>query len=236
MWPDRDVQEHGTQGAFSAKPGPPWEEIFKVLCRERKRQKRTPPQRALGLLQEAVRQYQSPACLKNLANTCGQSVPEATHSSRELEACGLAKRHSIAVGRSQMIFVEPTKEGFEFLGISPPAGVGRGGPGHRYCLSLVETHLQSKGYRTTREVEVEGKRLDLLAVKGGSKVFVELETSDENAARNAVEDLAVADGSVKQVAVICPTRKVLAQVEKAVRAALDPQALGKFAFRTVLEL
>jgi len=236
MSPDREAREYGTLGAFSAKPGVPWEEVYKVLCRERRQQKRTPSQRAIRLLQEATRHYASPKCLKDLASLAGQSMPEASYSSRELEACGLGKRHSDAIGRTQMVFVEPTTEGLEFQGISPPAGMGRGGPGHRYCVSYVETHLQRKGFHTTRETEIGGKRIDLLAVKGSVKVFVEVEMSDENAARNAAADLAASDASVKQIAVVCPTRKVLLQVEKAVKAALAPQALAKFAFKTVLEL
>jgi hypothetical protein len=83
---------------------------------------------------------------------------------------------------------------------------------------------------------VQGKRIDLVAVKGGGTVFVEIEMTDENAARNAAEDWAVADASVKQIAVICPTRKVLLQLERAVRASLTPQALARFAFRVVTDL
>ena len=236
MSPDRDTSDQGAFGAFTAKPGLPWDELYKVLRRTERQQRKTPGQNALELLQEAVRRYESPTCLKDVADSCGQSVPQASNSSRELVACGLAKRQSAAVGRSQMVFVEPTKEGFEFLGTSPPAGAGRGGPGHRYCISLVETHLQRKGYCTTREVEIGGKRIDLVAVKGSSKVFVEVEMSEANAARNAAADLAAADGSVKQIAVICPTRKVLMRVQKAATAALAPQALAKFAFKTVQEL
>jgi len=224
------------QESCNIQPPVTWQELFKALSQQRRRQKKTPSQRAIRLLQIAAQHHKSPKCLKELAGICGLGLPEASHSSRELEACGLARRCSVAIGRSRMVFVEPTSEGFRFLGISPPAGTGRGGPGHRYCLGLVEARLQRKGYSTTREAEVMGKRIDLLAVKSGSKVFVEVETSNENAARNASEDLAVADTSVRQIAIICPTRKVLRKVEKTVRAAISPGELARFAFRIVTDL
>jgi hypothetical protein len=120
------------QESCSIQPGTPWEVVFKAMSRQGPRQPHTPSQRAVGLLREAARHHERPICLKDLANACGQSIPEASSCSKELEACGLAKRHAEPIGRTQMVFVEPTKEGFEFLGVAPPTGVGRGGPGHRY--------------------------------------------------------------------------------------------------------
>jgi len=237
MSTSQHMPEHDASRASTAIPGVPWEELFKALReQEQKSTNRAPGQSAVRLLQQAVRQYQTPICLKDLASMCGLGVPEASRSSKELEACGLAKRCAVAIGRTSIVFVEPTPEGLAFLGVALPGGGGRGGPGHRYCLNLVERHLQGKGYSATREVEVRGKRIDLLAVRGGTRAFVEVEMTDDNAARNATADLAVADASVKQIAVVCPTRKVLRMVEKAVRSAVPPHSLVRFAFKTVTEL
>jgi hypothetical protein len=216
--------------------GPPWEEVLAAIERRRKASPSKPDASELGLLRAAADTCASPLPLSSLASRAGLPGPEGSRASKSLEKRGLARREPVLIGRTRMVFAEPTDEGFRLLGMTPPTGIGRGGCGHRYCLSQVEKKLQDMGYTTQREVEMGGKRIDLVGRKGSSRVFVEAEMSDKNAARNAAADHAVADASVKQILVLCPSARVLKAVQKAVQSALDAGALKRFAFKLVTDL
>ena len=236
----KDNREHSShyniQQSHAVKPGVPWEEVYKAIL-AKKRDPNTPlDPAALRLLEAAADTFISPVSLGSLAMRAGLGGPEATRASKELQRRGLARRCPLVVGRTRNIFIDPTDQGFKLLGISPPSGAGRGGAGHRHCLSIVEKHLGRHGYRTQREIEVAGKRIDLIGRKGTQTLFVECELSDQNAARNAAEDLRAADLSVRSIVFVSPNKKTLKAVEKAVRLAVPSSEMQRFKFKLAGEL
>ena len=235
MQQDRQSQDGQRPGeSCEAKAGLPWQEVYRHLMRQDEANGSKPDQGAIALLRKTIEHHESPLCLKDLASHVGMSGPEASHCSRLLKMCGLAKRYAVAIGRRRMVFLEPTADGFQFLGARPPVGTGRGGPGHRYCVSRVEEQLQKLGYQSHREAEVEGKRMDLVARKDTSTVFVEVEMTAENAARNAAADIKAAGPDV-QILFVCPTKQILRLVKKAAASAVDEEAMGRITFTTMSE-
>ena len=190
----------------------------------------------MNLLREAARSYISPLCLKDLSAKIGMSVPEASRASKILEVIGYATRHDLSIGRQHIVLLEPAEEGFKAVGLAKPAGAGLGGIGHRYGDSLVENFLRKKAYQTRRDPDIKGKSVDVVGEKAHSTVFVEVEMTSENAARNAVADLAVAGPEVKQIAVVCPTESVLRQVRMAVETAIGASDISRFAFKVFSDL
>jgi DNA-binding MarR family transcriptional regulator len=216
--------------------GPAWEGVHKEIAKTRASKVTTLNDNDIRLLRESAVTYERPLPLKDLAAKVGIGASEATYSSRRLEQLGYVERQEDTIARNRLVFLEPTQKGWNFLGLLRPDGAGRGNAPHRYCVTLCEHLLKKKGYDTHREVERNGKRIDLVGEKGGTTIFVENEMTPKNSARNAVADLAVAGPEVKQIAVVCPTEAVLKQVRKAVESAIDAQSLKRFAFKVVSAL
>ncbi len=236
----KDNREHSShysiQKAHAVKPGASWEEVYKAITARKKDPKAPLDPAALRLLEAAADTFVFPVSLSALAMRAGLGGPEATRASKELQQRGLARRCPLVVGRRRNIFIDPTEQGFKLLGISAPSGAGRGGAGHRHCLGLAQKHLEKHGYRTQREIEVAGKRIDLIARKGNQTLFIECEMSAQNASRNAMEDLRAAEKSVRSIVFVSPNAKTLKAVEKAVRLAAGSSEMQRFKFKLAGEL
>jgi len=217
-------------------PGPSWEALHRVILKTSVSNVATPTESDLRLLRASALTFKEPLFLRDLAASAGISVPEASAAARRLVQLGLAERQEATIERHRSVFLEPTIKGWQALSLCQPTGAGRGNAPTRYCLTRAERPLAARAYRTYREAERRGKRIDLVGEKSGAVIFVEVEMTPQNAARNAVADLAVAGPEVKQIAVVCPTEAVLKQVRKAVESAVDAQSLKRFVFKVVSDL
>jgi DNA-binding Lrp family transcriptional regulator len=215
---------------------PAWDELHREIVKISTSRTITLNDADTRLLRECAITYERPLPLKDLAAKVGTGASEATYSGRRLEQLGYAERQEAAIARNRLVFIEPVQNGWDFLGLRKPSGVGDGKAPHRYCVTWRENLLVKRSFKTFRNVERGGKRIDLIGEKPGSVVFVEVEMTAQNAARNAVADLAVAGPEVKEIAVICPTASVLRQVRKAVESAVDAASLKRFSFKVVSDL
>ena len=234
----REERARKFQASCHIDPGPPWNEVYQEILQQSASSTVPPNAAAMHLLKKAIEHCHSPQPLKQLAQEAGLGEPTASRISKQLQHAGYITRIDTSLGRQRMVFLDPTPAGFQFLGKTPPAGIGRGAAAHRYCVALVEKHWQNNGFHTAREREIQGKRIDLVAThqKSGGIIFVEVEMSDQNASRNAVANLSVAGTEVSRILVVCPTKTVLKTVQKAVKLAVTSQQIRRFEFKTVSEL
>lgn len=216
-------------------PGVPWEQVYDEIRRQERFKQTVLSALDIQVLREACRTSPTPICLKDLAAKLGASVSEVSKSARTLEKHGYAPRPAAVIDRSRMVFVDPTEQGFQFSGIPKPTGIGGGNAPHRHCVARIERHYRAKGYTANREADRNGKRIDLMLQKGRELIYAEIEMSEKTAARNAAADLATAGPDVQKILIVCPTKGVLRKVEKAVKAAVNPADLKRFAFKILSE-
>ncbi len=181
------------------------------------------------LLQELARSHRDPLRVGDLAGKLGQSSVAISRHLKQLEGKGLVRRQVIHIGRARVTFAEPTADGFKKLGRTAPSGGGRGGPAHRHLVGQVAEHYRDQGFTTTREPELQGKRIDLVVTGGSGRTLVEVELTDANCRRNATADLQVADPA-DQLLFVTPTKKLLRKVKRHVKDAVDNKALGRIDF------
>jgi hypothetical protein len=91
----------------------------------------------------------------------------------------------IVIGRSRIKVLALTERGKKALGINEAAADRLGGPEHRYWRRRLADHLRDSGYDVTEEYPLGGgKAIDLLAVKNGQRLAIEIETGKSDAAAN----------------------------------------------------
>lgn len=223
------------QEQCNARRGQPWDEVRARIKARTGKRKVSVDREAKAILKQAVNTYKNPICLKDVAARTGMRRAEVSRKAKNLESAGYCSRKSLSVGRRRKTFIQPTAKGFKLVGEQSPPEVGRGGIAHRYCVAKVEKHLQTQGYTTEREVEVKGKRVDVVARKGTHTILVEAELSSQNAARNAAADLQVMTQKGR-ILVVSPTKKVLRKVKGEVKTAVGETALSRFQFTALADL
>ncbi|MCJ7681239.1 MAG: hypothetical protein MUP70_10975 [Candidatus Aminicenantes bacterium] len=93
------------------------------------------------------------------------------------------------------------------LGITEPDSDRLGGPEHRYWKGRLAEHLRASGYEVVEEFAVGGgKTIDLVAVRYGRRIAVEVETGKSDAAANVEKCLAV---GFQRVVVVATSASVL---------------------------
>jgi len=91
----------------------------------------------------------------------------------------------IVVGRSRIKVLALTERGKKALGINEAESDRLGGPEHRYWKRRLAEHLSACGYDVTEEYPLGGgKAIDLLAVRDGQRLAIEIETGKSDAAAN----------------------------------------------------
>jgi hypothetical protein len=91
----------------------------------------------------------------------------------------------IVVGRSRIKVLALTEQGKKALGINEAESDRLGGPEHRYWKRRLADHLRDRGYNVTEEYPLGGgKAIDLLAVRDGQRLAIEIETGKSDAAAN----------------------------------------------------
>ena len=114
---------------------------------------------------------------------------------------------SISIGRGRTKILSLTDRGKAVLGISEPDADRLGGPEHRYWKKRLADHLRGNGYEVAEEFAVGGgKTIDLVAMRDGRRIAVEVETGKSDAAANVEKCLAV---GFQRVVVVATSASVL---------------------------
>ena len=110
---------------------------------------------------------------------------------QSLQAKGLMISCPISTGRARIKILSLTDLGKRVLGVDEPDSDRLGGPEHRYWRRRLAEHLSADGYQVMEEAPLGGGRTaDLLAVKDGRRIAVEVETGKSDAAGNVRKCLA----------------------------------------------
>ena len=95
---------------------------------------------------------------------------------------GFLKSTQISTFEGRVIYLEPTTRALNELGIEKRR---EGGPEHEYWKCRVAKHLEDIGYETEIEFPIgEGKTVDILAVRDGQRLAIEIETGKSNVMDN----------------------------------------------------
>jgi hypothetical protein len=128
---------------------------------------------------------------------------------RELYGFGLIRREEKGPRRT----IHVRKEGWAYLGLKPPKGMGRGGTTHQCWVERLKSLFKRQGYDVRVEIEMgpEKKRVDLVAF-GKRNIGVEVAmTSAAQEITNLKADLR--SGVLDLVLVASPDRVLLAQIQ-----------------------
>ncbi len=186
------------------------------------------------VLKLVASRHKSPVRLVELARSLGTSPVATSRKLDRLQWRGLLRRQSLYIGRDRATFAELSAEGFKKIGARPPSGGGRGGPAHRGMLGMLESNFKSKGFAVKREVEVAGKRIDLIATRGATRrILVELELSGEHTEINAEKCESVARKN-DEVIFVTPTKKLLKRVRRRALNAVSNIAIEFYAFNDLM--
>ena len=132
---------------------------------------------------------------------------------RELYGAGVISREKKGPRRT----IHVRKEGWAYLGLKPPSGMGRGGTTHRLWVQRLKSLFKRKGYDVRVEMEIgrEKKRVDLVAF-ARDRIGIEVAmTSAKQEITNLKADLR--SGVLDLVLLVSPDRVLLAEIQKRVR-------------------
>ena len=106
------------------------------------------------------------------------------------------------------------EKGKKALGIDEAECDRHGGPEHRYWCSRIASHLRASGYEVTEEAPIGGgKTVDLLAVRDGKRIALEVETGKSDAAANVRKCM---DAGVDTVLMVPTSSRAINSVLKSI--------------------
>ena len=98
---------------------------------------------------------------------------------------GFISSSLIILPRGRIKILKLTEKGKKVLGINTGESDRHGGPEHRYWAKRIADHLRANGYDVAKEVPVGGgKTIDIVAVRGDTRIAFEIETGRSNIAAN----------------------------------------------------
>jgi len=104
---------------------------------------------------------------------------------------GLIVSRSVAGPNGRIKMLMLTGKGRAALGINKNESNRLGGPQHRYWCRVLAEHLKAQGYEVAREVPIGGgKTIDLVAMRNGKRLAIEVETGKSDLVGNAYKCLA----------------------------------------------
>ena len=150
----------------------------------------------------------------------GKVSPSAQANARkELEERGVAYFEEERIGRRNVLMLEPTPQGWEYLGKTPPKAKGRGGLVHRHFAAWLKAWAEKQGHKTETEWVAPGTThpADCAHKKDSDKwaVFECVVTSKDNIIDH-LEACFIRSDAVATVTIVAPRKAVLQRLEKQV--------------------
>ncbi len=146
----------------------------------------------------------------------GLSVGTGNRLKRQLLDQGWLEDQVVELGRTRRLLLRLTPQGKEALGLEA-AGPERPALIHEYWKRYYAQRFQEQGYRVRLEAPRTSGRVDVLAVKDGRSIAIEIETGKSDVVRNIKQDLVSGFDKVLAVATdraaFEKTEKQLAQAD-----------------------
>ncbi len=165
-------------------------------------------------LREAALRGEGASCLETLWEAVGiASGAVKKRVLSELRGAGFIRLERKGGAKAVYLYTA----GWDYVGLKPPAGRGRGGSVHRYWVERLAGLFKRKGYDVRVEMEIgrEKKRVDLVAF-ARDRIGIEVAmTSAKQEITNLKADLR--SGVLDLVLLVSPDRVLLAEIQKRVR-------------------
>ena len=121
----------------------------------------------------------------------------------------------VGLGRTRKVLLRLTKAGKEALGLDGK-NPERGSLVHEYWKRFYAQRFKEQGYKICLEAPRKSGNVDVLALKEGESVAVEIETGKSDFVRNVKQDLL---SGFNKVLVVAVDKKALGKVEQALARA-----------------
>ncbi len=140
----------------------------------------------------------------------GLSVGTGNRLKERLLSDGWLDDQVVELGRTRKLLLRLTKQGKQALGVNAEYP-GRESLVHEYWKRFYAERFREQGYKVRLEAPRRSGNVDVLAVKDGRSIAVEVETGKSNIVRNVKQDLL---SGFNKVLIIATDEKALAKVEQ----------------------
>ena len=148
--------------------------------------------------------------VKDRYQRLGLSVGSGNRLKEQLLCEGWLEAQVVDLGRTRKILLRLTKEGREALGLDGKHPE-HGSLVHEYWKRFYVQRFQEMGYKATLEAPRRSGNVDVLAVKDGLSVAIEIETGKSDVVRNVQQELLT---GFDKVLVVATDEKALGKVER----------------------
>jgi hypothetical protein len=138
------------------------------------------------------------------------SVGRGNRVKQELVADGWLEAEVVRVGNSRMVLLRLTKGAKESLGIDV-SELAQGSLPHEFWKRFYARRYAEAGYEVELEAARNGGRIDVLAIKDGKSIAIEIESGKSDAAANVRRGLRA---GIDEILVVATDVKAMAKVEK----------------------
>ncbi len=139
----------------------------------------------------------------------GLSAGVGTRLKETLIDDGWLEAQIISVGHTRKVLLRLTTEARRNLGVDEAAP--RGSIAHEYWKRFYARRFEEDGHRVTLEAERVGGRVDVLAVKNGERVAIEVETGKSDVVGNVKNNLR---SKFDRIMVVATDDEAMAKVER----------------------
>ncbi len=140
----------------------------------------------------------------------GLSAGTGSRLKEQLLDQGWIEDQVVELGRTRKVLLRVTKEGKEALGLdgkNPECG----SLAHEYWKRFYAQRFEEEGYKVQIEAPRKSGNVDVLALKDGKGIAIEIETGKSNFVRNVKQDLL---SGFDKVLVVVINKKALGKVER----------------------
>jgi len=139
----------------------------------------------------------------------GLNAGNGTRLKEELLEAGWLEAETITVGRARKVLLRLSADALRILGVE--STTPRASLAHEYWKRFYARKFSEMGYEVTLEAQRVGGRVDVLAVKEGERIGIEIETGKSDVVNNVRAGLR---SGFTKVIVVATDDKALAKVER----------------------
>jgi len=117
---------------------------------------------------------------------------------------------SVVISQGRIKILSLTEKGKKVIGITAGESDRHGGPEHRYWIKRIADHLKIQGYQVTEEVPIGGgKAIDIVALRNGKQIALEIETGKSDVNANVIKSLSAGMNTIYIIATSNKARRMI---------------------------
>jgi DNA-binding MarR family transcriptional regulator len=177
------------------------------------KEKTEKPARAEELLLRDIAEDRSSSTTERYMRL-GLNAYQGNKARESLILKGLIEAKDMPTRTGRVKLLELTTKGIELvraLGMNTGLSCRKGGPEHEYMKDRVARDFRSRGYQVIEEYPLgKGKATDLVAVKDGQRIALEIETGKSDAVYNVRKNL---EAGFSKVLCVVPNERLRDKIE-----------------------